>query len=385
MHSCISDEDSLKRRRLGVEATDRSQSIRYKKSTKSEERIQNGQQRQSDSSTNEDIPTIVHPPLLPRPSNQNTNTLLSKRLTPRSNKNARNLTIYTPSYAEQHALGIKSAPLHATHQNSAHTNNPSKASTDSLHPRQAHHTLAPLLSPRAPIVASQRGMRSLVNPDHMCPKSAANAGHFPSLHNSMASSPRKSEFPIPPVVPSQQLQHYQNVVPIPSLYGPKSARSASDHTPNGVPTTSTPGTAAAATMPPKTPTTTSFASLQKQTFLQPFEHLFENIEITRTLKSTLDDQVRRSSSLLQSLQSHNSMVENMVKSHMKEIQREISEKIDQKFDEIIQRISSLEGTSNHQGSPSSSSASPALNGTKVSSADAVLQPDTASKKKRNHS
>jgi CHASE3 domain sensor protein len=103
------------------------------------------------------------------------------------------------------------------------------------------------------------------------------------------------------------------------------------------------------------------------------------------LKSTLDDQVRRSSSLLQSLQSHNSMVENMVKSHMKEIQREISEKIDQKFDEIIQRISSLEGTSNHQGSPSSSSASPALNGTKVSSADAVLQPDTASKKKRNHS
>lgn len=374
----------MKRRRVGTDSSDRPQNARYKKSAKSEERNQNGHHRQSDPATNSDIPTIVHPQLLPRPSNQSASTLLSKRFTQKSNKNARNLTIYTPSYAEQYALGIKSAPLHATHQTSAHNNNPHKASTDSLHPRQAHHTLAPLLSPRAPIVASQSGMRSLVNPDNMGPKSAANAGHFPSIHNSTTSSPRKSEFPIPPVVPSQQLQHYQNVVPIPSLYGPKSARSTSDHTPNGVPTTSTPGTAAAANMPPKTPTTTSFASLQKQTFLQPFEHLFENIEITRTLKSTLDDQVRRSSSLLQSLQSHNSMVENMVKSHMKEIQKEISEKIDQKFDEIIQRISSLEGTSSsYQRSPSSSSsASPALNGTKSNSMDAIRQQDALNKRKK---
>lgn len=320
--------------------------------------------------------------MLPRPSNPATATLLSKRLTPRNNKNARNLTIYAPSYAEQHALGIKSAPLHATHHQSARLN-PAKTSTDSLHPRHGH-TLAPLLSPRAPIVASQRGMRGLAHPDSLGPKSAANAGHFPSIHTSANSSPRKTEFPIPPVVPSQQVQHYQNVVPIPSVYGPMSARSTSDHTPNAVPPASTPGTAAAATMPPKTPTTTSFASLQKQSFLQPFEHLFENIEITRTLKSTLDDQVRRSSSLMQSLQSHSSMVENMVKSHMKEIQREISEKIDQRFDEVMHRISALESsiTPDHRESIATSSASPASSSSRPIPTDTVRQQNTTNRKKK---
>jgi hypothetical protein len=344
--------------------------------------MSNGHHNQNDPNANGDSQATVHQqPLLPRPGKLGTATLLSKRLTPRSNKNARNLTIYAPSYAEQHALGIKSAPLHATHQQSAR-HNPSKISSDSLHPKNGH-TLAPLLSPRAPIVASQRGVRGYGQSDIYAPKSAANAGTFPSIHTSATSSPRKAEFPIPPVVPSQQVQHYQNVVSIPSVYGPMSARSTSDHTPNAVPATSTPGTAAAATMPPKTPTTTSFASLQKQSFLQPFEHLFENIEITRTLKSTLDDQVRRSSSLMQSLQSHNTMVENMVKTHMKEIQREISEKIDQRFDEIIQRISTLESTaSDHRESSANSSASSASNTSRSIPTDAIRQPDTTNRKKK---
>lgn len=270
--------------------------------------------------------------------------------------------------------------MHATHQQSTRVN-PPKTGADSLHPRHGH-TLAPLLSPRAPIVASQRGMRGLGHSDNIGPRSAANAGHFPSIHTSATSSPRKTEFPIPPVVPSQQVQHYQNVVPIPSVYGPMSARSTSDHTPNAVPSTSTPGTAAAATMPPKTPTTTSFASLQKQSFLQPFEHLFENIEITRTLKSTLDDQVRRSSSLMQSLQNHTTMVENVVKAHLKEIQREVSEKIDQRFDEVMQRISALEAShSDHRESSAPSSSSPASTSSRLLPTDTVRQQDNVNRKK----
>ncbi|KAI9287659.1 hypothetical protein BC943DRAFT_358177 [Umbelopsis sp. AD052] len=371
-----SDDDTLKRRRLAPDSNERPQNGRFKQ-TKSEERIANGYQNHN---ANGDSPAIAHPqPLLPRPSNPGTPTLLSKRLTPRSNKNARNLTIYAPSYAEQHALGIKSAPLHATHQQSAR-HNPNKNSSDLLHPRHGH-TLAPLLSPRAPIVASQRGLRGYGHSESLAPKSAANAGTFPSILTSSTSSPRKAEFPIPPVVPSQQVQHYQNIVPIPSVYGPMSARSASDHTPNAMPSASTPGTAAAANMPPKTPTTNSFASLQKQSFLQPFEHLFENIEITRTLKSTLDDQVRRSSSLMQSLQSHNSMVENMVKNHMKEIQREISDKIDQRFDEVIHRISALESSApDHRESSANSSTSSASNTSRT--IDASRQPDTTHRKKK---
>jgi BMFP domain-containing protein YqiC len=95
-------------------------------------------------------------------------------------------------------------------------------------------------------------------------------------------------------------------------------------------------------MPPQTPTTYSFAALQRQQFLQPFEHLFDTIETTRALKSTLDDQIRRSSTLLQTLQASSTTVEGLIRSHVKEMQRDMTAKMDEVLDAMKKRIGQLE-------------------------------------------
>ncbi|KAI8080648.1 hypothetical protein BDF21DRAFT_419428, partial [Thamnidium elegans] len=78
---------------------------------------------------------------------------------------------------------------------------------------------------------------------------------------------------------------------------------------------------------------------QKQKFLQPFEYLYDNIEQTRVLKTTLDDQIRRSSSLMQTLQSSGTMVESLVR-------RQVHDMMDERFEarlrECTDRITRLE-------------------------------------------
>ncbi|KAF7721829.1 hypothetical protein EC973_004092 [Apophysomyces ossiformis] len=210
-------------------------------------------------------------PLLPKPSHTVSSqsllptppsSLLAKRLGTKQGKHTRNLTIFAPSYTEQHHLGIRSAPLNS---------NFNKQPSTSTYPHPLSKApLAPLLSP--------------------------------------SSSPRKQEFAIPPIVPSQQHQ--------------RPCRPAT----------------AVPTLPPKTPTTTSFGALQRQQFLQPFDHLFDTIETTRTLKSTLDDQIRRSSSLIQTLQASSTTIEGLVRNQIKEAM----EGFEDTLESVFKRIEALE-------------------------------------------
>ncbi|KAI9319360.1 hypothetical protein BX666DRAFT_1854097 [Dichotomocladium elegans] len=72
-----------------------------------------------------------------------------------------------------------------------------------------------------------------------------------------------------------------------------------------------------------------------QQFMQPFEMLYDNIEHTRSLKSTLDDHIRRSSTLIQSLQSSSTMIETLVRKHVRE-------SMHQQLQECCDRIEFLE-------------------------------------------
>lgn len=101
-------------------------------------------------------------------------------------------------------------------------------------------------------------------------------------------------------------------------------------------------TAASVPLPPKTPTTNSFAALQRQQYLQPFEHLFDTIETTRTLKSTLDDQIRRSSSLMQTLQASATTIEGLVRNQVKEAQWEMMTQMEQTVEGLVRRIEAIE-------------------------------------------
>jgi hypothetical protein len=203
-------------------------------------------------------------------------SLLLKRLAPKHG-HKKNLTILTPSYNQDSiAHAIQSAPL--------------KRSIVGKPNR---------VMKKSPI----KNTRRLVLP------ATASAVTAPWPQTSA-----QARFPSPPIVPSQQPTWSRQ--PKPPLHPAIK--------------TATLGCF------PSTPTT---SMTQKQKFLQPFEYLYDHIEQTRTLKTTLDDQIRRSSSLIQTLQSSGTMVESLVR-------RQVRDMMDQTFQERLrectERIARLE-------------------------------------------
>ncbi|KAG0950637.1 hypothetical protein G6F57_001129 [Rhizopus arrhizus] len=253
-------------------------------------------------------------------SEQDQQSMNRKRLSIK-HKNALNLTIFAPSYHEQLA-GVRSAPinsnfgqtvLHHQHQKSslARVNNQNFGSI------QHKISIAPAPATARPAYAYQ-------------------------------PSPRRQEFAVPPIVPSQQQPphsahptsrenlNFQQYSSTSSHFNLKPHYTTQrNHEP-------TANSAANASLPPKTPTTSSFAALQRQQYLQPFEHLFDTIETTRTLKTTLDDQIRRSSSLMQTLQASATTIEGLVRNQVKEVQWEIVSQMEKRIDELLRRIETLE-------------------------------------------
>ncbi|KAI7891021.1 uncharacterized protein EV154DRAFT_551883 [Mucor mucedo] len=253
----------------------------------------------------------------------------SKRLSIK-HKNSLNLTIFAPSYNEQ-LTGVRSAPINSNF-NRPLPNQPAQQNTRSNY---ANH---------GPAVGS--------TPHNIAPASATIA-RAPFTHQ---PSPRRHEFAIPPIVPSQQQpprsahptsrdnKLYQQYIASPSLYGghhPHTTKpQPSSYQRNHESTLAV--NAASVPLPPKTPTTNSFAALQRQQYLQPFEHLFDTIETTRTLKSTLDDQIRRSSSLMQTLQTSATTIEGLVRNQVKEAQWEMMSQVEQTMESMVRRVEAIE-------------------------------------------
>ncbi|KAI9355215.1 hypothetical protein BD770DRAFT_391473 [Pilaira anomala] len=265
------------------------------------------------------------PPPLPIPPTSPSN---SKRLS-NKHKNSLNLTIFAPSYHEQLA-GVRSAPINSNF-NRPIPNQPTQQHSRSNY---ANHAATP----------------------HSIVPASATIARPPFAHQ---PSPRRHEFAIPPIVPSQQQPPhsahptsrenimYQHYVPSPSLYGshhpkpqPSSYQRSQESSQQQQKQLAV--TAASIPLPPKTPTTNSFAALQRQQYLQPFEHLFDTIETTRTLKSTLDDQIRRSSSLMQTLQASATTIEGLVRNQVKEAQWGTMSQMEQTVDALIRRIEVIE-------------------------------------------
>lgn len=210
-----------------------------------------------------------------------------------SGKNTRNLTIFTPSYVEHASNGIRSAPLNSNFRQVQSKSQP--------HP------------------LSQTTLRS--------PASSSTA-----------------EFAIPPIVPSQQQPpHTAHPSSINHHFPPHSPQYPSSAYGHSFPVTS-----GRVIMEPKTPTTGSSSSsgLQRQQFMQPFEHLFDTIETTRSLKSTLDDQIRRSSTLMQTLQASSTTIEGLVRNQIKEMQKESLTRLEDTLEKLFKRISVMETRAN---------------------------------------
>jgi hypothetical protein len=204
-------------------------------------------------------------------------SLLLKRLAPKHGYK-KNLTILTPSYNEDATHGIQSAPLR-------------------------RNIIIPPIQHRS-------------NTKNKIKKNGSNLSKSQKILWPQTSV--QSRFPSPPIVPSQQPawgQHFRRKLTPPT------------------PSTAVPITAKAAT------TATTKVLTQKQKFLQPFEYLYDHIEQTRVLKTSLDDQIRRSSSLMQTLQSSSTMVESIVRRQVRDM---VDEKFDQKLRDCTERITRLE-------------------------------------------
>ncbi|CAO3595137.1 unnamed protein product [Absidia cylindrospora] len=280
---------------------------------------------------------------------------------------------------QQHMNSTQSSSLHHGYSSQASSRQPPKTA-NMLHPG---HTLAPLLSPRAAPVISSQQQHQQHQPGHRI------SHHHHPEPKTTGGAIGKQEFAIPPIVPSQQQPphtahphhssgngNHGGYTSSSSLLGrptsssyhsyskPSRLEPTAPHPTNGgnnsnnnssnttsASTSTLPLTAAAAPMPPQTPTTYSFAALQRQQFLQPFEHLFDTIETTRTLKSTLDDQIRRSSTLLQTLQASSTTVEGLIRSYVKEMQRDMTSRMDEVLESMVKRIGQLESKLDMTGEP----------------------------------
>ncbi|RHZ80287.1 hypothetical protein Glove_137g55 [Diversispora epigaea] len=60
----------------------------------------------------------------------------------------------------------------------------------------------------------------------------------------------------------------------------------------------------------------------KESFIHIFDNLYDTVSNTHSLKSTLEDQIRKTATLLQTLQASGSMIESLVRGHFREMQRE---------------------------------------------------------------
>jgi hypothetical protein len=61
----------------------------------------------------------------------------------------------------------------------------------------------------------------------------------------------------------------------------------------------------------------------KESFIHLFDSFYDTVADTRSLKSTLEGQIRKTTTLLQTLQASGSMIESLVRGHFREMQREV--------------------------------------------------------------
>ncbi|KAG9298828.1 hypothetical protein G9A89_015849 [Geosiphon pyriformis] len=63
--------------------------------------------------------------------------------------------------------------------------------------------------------------------------------------------------------------------------------------------------------------------INKESFINTFDSFYDTLAESRNLKSTLNDQIRKTSTLLQTLQTSGTMIESLVHSHFRDMQREV--------------------------------------------------------------
>ncbi|KAG0357842.1 hypothetical protein BGZ54_000150, partial [Gamsiella multidivaricata] len=209
---------------------------------------------------------------------------------PKNPKNAKSLTIFAPSYSDS-TLSIHSAPLQPSQSHQAMSMG--LRTSQPLLPRHQQHPYAPQTS------SYQQPLRSPRTVGH-AKKASRTALRQPGTESSSGT------------IPAPILSSHTGPLPSPSMY------------------------------PPSTP----FLSNPKHMFIETVSNLFDSVDSSRSLKYTLEEQVRKSAQLLQTLQASGTMIENLVRGQFKELEKGVIERFESEIEHLSARVRQLE---EHQG------------------------------------
>ncbi|ORX94076.1 hypothetical protein K493DRAFT_408116 [Basidiobolus meristosporus CBS 931.73] len=244
------------------------------------------------------------------------NGALSKPPGPIRGKNTRNLTISTPSYGEA-AGAPKSAPIHPTYQ---HLGNSGlriySAQGGQIYPGNTNQSLIP---PNTAI------------PHEPSQYSHGVSSYHPSSYIGATPTVKSNAPPQDPSVIIPQ----PSVPPRPVTAHPYSSQ-ANYYTNKALPQRNSPSN-----FLPHTTASNGHAG-SKQQFMMLFESLYDNVDSARGLKAQLEDQIRKSTTLLQTLQASGPMIEGLVRSHFRDMQGQFIEKYDSSIEDIVRRLDRIE-------------------------------------------
>ncbi len=82
--------------------------------------------------------------------------------------------------------------------------------------------------------------------------------------------------------------------------------------------------------------------MSRPDFTRFFDHMYDQSEHAHHLVNTLNDQVRHSASLLQTLQASGTMIEGLVRGHFREMQAQIGEKFGLALTDLNRRMRVIE-------------------------------------------
>ncbi|KAF8927200.1 hypothetical protein BGZ58_010572 [Dissophora ornata] len=210
---------------------------------------------------------------------------------PMKAKNAKSLTIFAPSYSDS-TLSIQSAPLQPSQSHQAMSMG--LRTSQPLLPRHQQHPYAPQQ------VSYQQPLRS--------PRTV---GHAKKASRSALRQPGAGGDGSSGTIPAPILSSHTGPLPSP-MY------------------------------PPSTP----FLSNPKHMFMETVSNLLDSVDSGRSLKYTLEEQIRKSAQLLQTLQASGTMIENLVRGQFKELEKGVLERFEGEIEHLNARVRQLE---EHQG------------------------------------
>ncbi|KAF9087166.1 hypothetical protein BGX27_002985, partial [Mortierella sp. AM989] len=223
---------------------------------------------------------------------------------PKNPKNAKSLTIFAPSYSDS-SLSIQSAPLQPSHGHQAMSMNPRTSQpirNHTPHPfSQQQHTGTIPQPLRSPKTAGHGKKSSRVT---------LRAGPYTAgLDNSSGT------------LPAPILSSHTGPLPSPAMYPvPPTPFHPPSHGPPG--------------------------HVSKPAFMETVSNLFDSVDSSRSLRHTLEEQIRKSAQLLQTLQSSGTMIESLVRGQFKELEKGVIEKFESELEYLSTRVRLLE---EHQG------------------------------------